>query len=247
MVQKQQGPGAVPALAIDQPPLRRRPRRRSRPQRRAAPRAPGRRATSDDGVVRTAPPTGAVRDCSPRRADEPVGRATYANDIDRHQRRQGELGRLRVPAAALPPLWLAGRTLSRRAVLAGRQCPPCRAVLRSSFVLPEPPQRPSVEVKPLHRRSDTPARERIRPPAREDAWTGHQEDAGGVPRRLSTPGRGVARGPGQGVGQDPPRRGRQPPRRHARDAHPAPPWRATHPGQNAEVDQRDRVDDLDLP
>ena len=76
---------------------------------------------------------------------------------------------------------------------------------------------------------------------------GRNADAGRLPRRLRARGPGAARGAGHGAGQDPPRRRRQPPRGHGRNPDRAPPRRPTHPGPDAAVDQRDRVDDLDLP
>ena len=56
-----------------------------------------------------------------------------------------------------------------------------------------------------------------------------------------------AGGPGQGTRPDPPRRRGQPARGPGRDAHRAAPRRAAHPGPHAALDERHRVDDLDLP
>ena len=76
---------------------------------------------------------------------------------------------------------------------------------------------------------------------------GGEEDAGRLPRPRPARRRSRPRSPRPPARQVPSRRGGVAARRARRDLHRHPPRRAAHPGPDAAVDQRHRVDDRDLP
>ena len=88
---------------------------------------------------------------------------------------------------------------------------------------------------------------RPRPPPRTAAGPRRTADAGRLPGRLRLGRPGAAQRAGPGPGQDPPVRGGQPARGPGRDPDRARVGRAADPGPHVALDERDRVDDLDLP